>query len=321
MNKFSHGSDIYTFAKKFNIKPKSVIDFSSNINFVKPNIKLKDIDVSPYPDYKYTKLKKAIAKKYNVKKSSIQLFNGATDAIFTIIKQYDNAVLYAPIFDEYKKAKNITLINRFSNIDQLPPKDSLVVFVNPSTPDGTYYDLEKFFDIWVKQNNTVLVDESFLDFSGKKSACSFIKHYDKLMILKSFSKFYACAGVRVGVLISNIKFATPLWNISAFDEQYILQALNDKKFDSNSKAAIEKNKRLLREILENCGFFLKKYDSCTNFFLSKLKNINAKTLQEKLSAHNILIRDCSNFDFLDEYHVRFAVKSKKDLNVLKKALK
>ncbi|SDC86383.1 threonine-phosphate decarboxylase [Desulfurella multipotens] len=321
MDSFFHGADIYSFAKKLNIKPKDVIDFSSNINFVKPKVKLKNINVSPYPDPRYVKLKKAISKKYNIDKNYIQLFNGSTDAIFTIINHFDDVTLYAPIFSEYKKANKVQLINRFSNMYEIPPKDSLVVFVNPSTPDGTYYDLKKFFDIWCKQNNTVLIDESFLDFSGKKSALCFLKDFEKLIILKSFSKFYGCAGVRVGVLISKTKFKAPLWNISTFDEQFILQALKDKKFEIKSKIYVEKNKQLLREILENSDLFEKIYDSSTNFLLAKLKHISSIALQDKLSAYNILIRDCSNFDFLDEFHVRFAVKTKKELKILKKALK
>lgn len=315
-----HGGNIYSFAKKLHLKTEDIIDFSSNINFVKPKIKL-NVDISLYPDPNYSKLKKAIAKKFNVNTSNIQLFNGASDAIFIILRHYKNVVLYAPIYLEYKKAQRIYIINRFENIYELPKKDALVVFVNPSTPDGTYYNLDNLFEIWHKQNNTVLIDESFLDFCNKKSAIDYLTQYDRLIVLKSFSKFYACAGVRVGCIISKIKFDTPIWNISLFDEHYILQALNDSKFPSKSYLANQKNKKMLYEILKESNLFETIFDSCTNFYLAKLKNLSASNLQRKLSEYRILIRNCSNFDFLDESFVRFAVKSKKDLKILKKALK
>ncbi|OSS43173.1 L-threonine 3-O-phosphate decarboxylase [Desulfurella amilsii] len=320
MNRLIHGGNIYSFARKLHLKPSDIIDFSSNINFVTPKVKL-NIDVCPYPDPNYSRLKKAIAKKFNISASLIQLFNGASDAIFNILQRYKNAVLYAPIYLEYKRAQRIHMINRFENIYELPKKDALVVFANPATPDGTYYNLDDLFEIWYKQNNTVLIDESFLDFCSKKSAIDYIAQYDKLIILKSFSKFYACAGVRVGCTISKIKFDTPIWNISSFDENYILQALNDSKFSLKSTQVNEKNKKMLCEILKESNLFTTIFESCANFYLAKLKNLTAFSLQRKLSEFGILIRNCSNFDFLDESFVRFAVKSKKDLKILKKTLK
>ncbi len=321
MSGFSHGGDIYSFAKLLNVKSRDIIDFSSNINFIKPKIKLNDIDISIYPDHRYTLLKQAISTHYNIEPDTIQLFNGSTDAIFNILHHYDSLTLYAPLYLEYKKAQNIKIINRFENIYDMPQKDSLVVFVNPSTPDGKYYNLDNLFDIWIKNNNTVLIDESFLDFCDGKSTIQYINKFDKLIILKSFSKFYACAGVRIGISISKVKFETPLWNISAFDEYYIIQALKDENFAYKTKKLMNENKRMLYEILYNTGLFDKIYASCTNFYLAKLKNMTAQDLQEKLSKHKILIRDCSNFDFLDHFHVRFAVKSKKDLICLQEALK
>jgi threonine-phosphate decarboxylase len=320
MNRLTHGGNIYSFARKLHLRSNDIIDFSSNINFVKPNVKL-NVDISLYPDPNYSRLKKTIAKKFNVSTSYIQLFNGASDAIFNILQHYKTVVLYAPIYLEYKKAQHIHMINRFENIYEIPKKDALVVFVNPSTPDGTYYNLDNFFEIWHKQNNTVLIDESFLDFCNKKSAIDYLEQYDKLIVLKSFSKFYACAGVRVGCTISKIKFDTSIWNISLFDENYIFQALNDSKFKSKSIKGNEKNKSILYEILKESNLFETIFDSCANFYLAKLKNLSALTLQRKLSEYRILIRNCSNFDFLNEYFVRFAVKSKKDLKILKKALK
>lgn len=320
MNTFQHGGDIYSFAKKYNLRIDEIIDFSSNINFLKPKVKF-NFNVCLYPDPKYKILKKAIAKRYNAEPYLIELFNGATDSIFNITKYYENIVLYAPIYSEYKKARKVYLINRFENIYELPKKNALVVFVNSSTPDGKYYNLDDFFDIWQKQNNTVLIDESFLDFCENKSAIGYLSRYDKLIVLKSFSKFYGCAGVRVGCTISNIKCDVPMWNISAFDENYIVQALNDSKFTQKTIKSISKNKELLYNILVKSNLFETIFDSCANFYLAKLKNLNANTLQRKLSEYKILIRNCANFDFLNEYYVRFAVKSKQDLKILKEALK
>ena len=62
------------------------------------------------------------------------------------------------------------------------------------------------------------------------------------------------------------------------------------------------------------------YQSSANYILAKLKTINARQFQEKLKPYKIMIRNCQNFDFLDDSYVRIAVKSSNHLSTLKKAL-
>ena len=71
-------------------------------------------------------------------------------------------------------------------------------------------------------------------------------------------------------------------------------------------------------ILHNSNLFEKIYPSDGNFILGKLKNIKGLTLQNYLLNYKIYIKDCSNFDFLDDSYVKFAVKSTKDLEILEK---
>ena len=288
MKKNSHGGDIYTFAKALKTSPKKVIDFSSNINPYKPKIALdfNTLDISKYADFRYTKLKKRLSKKYEVKSTQLTLFNGASSAIQTILNGIETTVtIYAPAYGEYSRhAKKVKLINRLKNLYQEPEKDSFVIFVNPSTPDGRYYDLERLFEIWKRQNNTVLIDESFLDFTPSTSS---FKKSNRLYILKSLTKFYSCAGVRVGIVLSseqNIKTLNnmlPAWNISTYDENYILSALKDKSFEKKTIERLAKDKKRLFQVLNSSKYIKKVYESDANFFLVKLKKIDALKLQKK----------------------------------------
>ena len=328
MKNSPHGGDIYSFAKELKIAPKKVIDFSSNINQYSPRISLNlnKLDISKYADIRYTKLKKRLAKKYELKPTNIALFNGASSAIQAILSNVKTTVtIYAPAYGEYKRhAKKVKLIDRFKNLYQEPEKDSFVIFVNPSTPDGNYYDLDRLFEIWDRQNNTVLIDESFLDFTPNSSS---FKNSSNLYILKSLTKFYSCAGVRVGIVLSdekNIKAlekTIPAWNISTYDENYILSALKDKGFEKRTIENLAKDKKRLFKVLKSSKYIKKIYESDANFFLVKLKKIDAKKLQKKCKKQNILIRNCDNFDFLDSSHVRFSVRGKKDVKKLAKVLR
>jgi len=333
MKTYEHGGQIELFAKELNCKTDEIIDLSSNINFIKPevNIDFNNLDISPYPIY--DKLYEKIAKNYKIKSSQMELFNGGSSAIFALFKHLNlkHCTIYSPAYLEYKKAcvnfgYELRTINRFENMN-LPVKEkSLVIFVNPSTPDGTYYDFDNLMEYWIERNCTILIDESFLDFCDGSSAIKYLEKYDKLYILKSMTKFYSSAGIRVGCIVSDeknidsLKRFEPMWKLSTFDSNYLQAALEDKNFKRISKAINAKNKLELENILKNSDLIELIYQSNANYILAKLKTINARQFQEKLKPYKIMIRNCQNFDFLDESYVRIAIKSSNHLSTLKKAL-
>lgn len=333
MRPFEHGGDVVSFAQEIGCLSDEVIDLSSNINFIKPHIEIdfNQLNVASYPNY--DALYQSIAKQYNVDVSMIEVFNGATSAISSLFRHLgcQDVYLYAPIYLEYKRIAmlhdcTLHLINRYDNLYQEVKANSLIVFVNPSTPDGTFYDLERLMDYWQEQNCTIVVDESFLEFSQNLSASCYLKCYEKLYILKSMTKFYSCAGVRMGVILSSdeniqaLKKYEPLWKISEFDSHYIQSALQDRDFAQKAREINDEHKSHLLKILQHSSYVEKVYPSTANFVLLKLRGIDAYTLQEKLMPHKIMIRNCANFDFLDAYHIRIAVKELDKLETLGKVL-
>ena len=334
MKTFEHGGQIEKFAFDLGCKVSEIIDLSSNINFVKPqiNVDFNTLDISSYPTY--DKLYEKIAFNYGVQTSQIELFNGGSSAIFTLFKHLalQTCTIYSPAYLEYKKASlnfgyELHTINRFENIEENVKDNSLVIFVNPSTPDGKYYDLEELMKVWIEKSCTILIDESFLDFCDKPSAIKYLETYDKLYILKSMTKFYSSAGIRVGTIVSTkqnvekLKRFEPMWKLSQFDSNYLQAALDDKLFKNISKAINIKNKIELENILKNSTLVEEIFESSANYLLVKLANLNAKEFQEKLKPYKIMVRDCSNFDYLDERYVRIAVKSSNANEILSEALK
>ena len=334
MKTFEHGGQIEKFALELGCEVDEILDLSSNINFIKPkiNIDFNTLDISSYPTY--DKLYEKIALNYEVQKDEIELFNGGSSAIFTLFRNLalKNCTIYSPAYLEYKKASlnfgyELDLINRFEEKTAVIKPNSLVIFVNPSTPDGNYYELEELMQNWIKNSCTILIDESFLDFCDKPSAIKYLKTYDKLYILKSMTKFYSSAGIRVGTIVSRkeniakLKEFEPMWKLSHFDSIYLQEALNDKEFKAISKEINIKNRAELEEILKSSSLVERIYESSANYLLVKLKNINASKFQELLKPYKIMVRDCSNFDFLDDSFVRVAVKSSSANERLKEALK
>ncbi|MCK5853871.1 MAG: histidinol-phosphate aminotransferase family protein [Sulfurovaceae bacterium] len=329
---YQHGGNIKEFAKEIDCHIDEVIDLSSNINFVKPNIEIdfNTLNISAYPNY--DKLYDAIAKLYQVKNEQIELFNGATTAIYALFRQLNlnHCTLYTPCYLEYKKSAElygyeIDFIDRFTDIEKNIQDKSLVIFVNPSTPDGKFYNIEKLMKKWIKKECTILIDESFLDFTPFESATKYLD-YSKLYILKSMTKFYASAGIRIGAIISNreniktIQQQEPLWKISQFDSHYLQSALRDEEFIKKSRSLNNQNRNYLIQLLEKSNYIKKVYPSSANFIMVKLKNINAIKFQKLLIPHKIMVRDCENFDFLDDSFVRIAIKDIISLKMLKRVL-
>lgn len=334
MLEFSHGGGVEAFAKELNCRVDEIIDLSSNINFIKPQINLdfNTLDISTYPTY--NKLYEAIADNYNINTNQLELFNGGSSAIFTLFKHLNLSActIYSPAYLEYKKAAmkfnyKLHLINRLEALNEEVEKGSLVIFVNPSTPDGAFYNIKELLEYWHSKNCTVLVDESFLDFTEEKSVIEYLDIYPKLYILKSMTKFYSSAGIRIGTIVSNednikaLKEKEPLWKLSQFDSHYLLEALKDKKFKGLAKKENDTNRELLQTILESSPLFKKVYNTTANYFLAELNTLKANELQKLLKPYKIMVRDCSNFDFLGETHVRIAVKAEIHIKLFEKALK
>ena len=330
---FTHGGDIKGFAIELGCAQEEVIDLSSNINFIRPknNIDFNTLDIASYPDYE--ELYKSIAALYDTDTRQIELFNGGSSAIFSLFRHFKtkDVSIYSPAYLEYKKAAvtfgyRIELINRFTDMDRPVKEGSLIVFVNPSTPDGTFYEIDTLMKQWIEKKCTILIDESFLDFTPYPSAMKYLQSYDDIYILKSMTKFYSSAGIRVGAIISSkeniqeLKKTQPLWKISRFDSHYIPEMLKDEEFADISKTLNTLNKEYLIKMLQTFKYTQQVFDSSANFVLLQLKDINAKTFQEMLKPYKIMVRDCSNFDFLDESYVRIAVKSKKELEKFEMSL-
>ena len=328
-----HGGNIYRFAELIGCLPEQVLDFSANIN---PEQAvdlscLQHVQPGPYADPDYSLLKQAIRHRYGYPANAdIEVFNGASAAIFALLRriQPQDLVLYTPLYGEYlhiagQLGCKLHNINRFSQLIVDIPKHSTVIFVNPSTPDGQLYDMQKLLAAWQAADCNIIVDESFLDFCMADSVAGYIAGYDKLYIIKSLSKFYGCAGIRVGFIIAaaqaikELKRYEPAWKLSSLDMMYMQQALANTDFVEQTRQQTVCLRNLLQLALQSSGLFEQIYPGQANFLLAKLaNNSDGYQLQALLESSRILIRVCDNFEGLDKRHVRFAVKNARAISQL-----
>jgi threonine-phosphate decarboxylase len=321
----NHGGNIYQFAKRLSCQPEQVLDFSANINPKQAaDLRcLQDVQLTPYADPDYSLLKRAIRQRYPVPAGvDIELFNGASAAIFALLRglQQKDLVLYTPLYGEYAHIAGelgctVHNINRFNGgVMADIPEHSTVIFVNPSTPDGQLYDMQDLLKKWQAAGCTIIIDESFLDFCEADSVAEHIAHYDKLYMIKSLSKFYGCAGIRIGFIlaataaIKKLQRFEPAWKLSSLDMAYMQRALANTEFIEQTHQQTAHLRTLLHQTLQDSGLFDKIYPGQANFLLARLANLDGYQLQAQLEPARILIRVCDNFEGLDKSHVRFAVK-------------
>ena len=323
----SHGGNIYQFAQRLGCLPEQVLDFSANINPEQAaNLSsLEQVQLGAYAYPGYSLLKQAIRRRYPYSNGvDIEVFNGASAAIFALSRslQPKDLVLYTPLYGEYAHIAGelgckVHHINRFTRLMADIPEHSTVVFVNPSTPDGQLYELDDLLAKWQAAHCTIIIDESFLDFCLANSMAGHLMHYPKIYVIKSLSKFYGCAGIRVGFIlaattaIQKLRHSEPAWKLSSLDMAYMQQALANTSFIEETRQQTAHLRDMLYKTLQNSGLFDKIYPGQANFLLARMANGgDGYQLQAQLEPFRILIRVCENFEGLDKSHVRFAVKDK-----------
>lgn len=307
-----------------------MIDFSSEINFLGPNTQ---IDYNKISRVDFEDFSASIAKRYKILPEQLELFNGLSSAIYSILKflNLKYFFIYSPSLLEYKKAATnlnyeVRLINRFENLF-LPIKNkSVVLFANPSYLDGTYYDLENLLEYWVSKDATVIIDESLLDFCGEDAAIKYLETYEKIYIIKDFSKYYANENLGISAIFSNEENITSLRKfepedkLSNFDMKYLEESLKDFDFRAISNSVNIKNRIELEKIFHTCKYVDFLFHSSSNSLLIKLKNINSKQFSQKLEKKNIKISNCLKYDFIDDSFINIYVSSRSDILKLKEVI-
>ena len=350
-NKLIQGHNPVSHGGLYSIKnPDSkIIDFSSNVNplgpppgvkkYLKKNIKSLEV----YPDSESTKLRKNLSWYTKVPANKIVVGNGATEIIYNFCHAFLNkktpVLIPVPTFGEYEAVAKLSgckvsffkTMNLSENLDlflKKIPKNGCIFLCNPNNPTGLLLSRKTMLKILQnakKKSTFVFVDECFIELSDhKQSLVNDLKKYENLFVLRSLTKSFGLAGLRIGYGLGNKQVISILnkikipWNISGIAQKAASAALCYNKYLVKSKKLIDKETKFLRNSISKIGSY-SCYNTSSNFILIKSK-LKSKTLQKKLLRKKILIRDGSSFRGLDENHIRIAVKSHKENVKLVKAL-
>lgn len=328
-----------------------ILDFSSNINPLGPSPKvLKTIQnqlntVKIYPDSNSLKLREDLENYVKIPFSQIVVGNGATEIIYNFCKAFlskkTSVLISIPTFGEYEAAaklagakvefyKTMDLKKDIQSFILKFPNNGCIFICNPNNPTGHLLSknyLKKIIIAANKKNTLVFVDECFIELVPKynESIIGLVKKYDNLFVLRSLTKSFGLAGIRIGYGIGTKKMISVLnqikipWNVSGLAQHAASAAISIPHYLDKSNKLIQTELNYLKNNISKLENF-ECYDSVTNFILIKTK-LKSSQLQKKLLKKKILIRDCSNFRGLNHNHIRVAIKTRKENQKLLRELK
>lgn len=339
---FSHGGTVLSIARELGITPESILDFSASINPLGPSPGVRKAAEAAfelaghYPEASSPSLCSALADYHSLSAENIAVANGSTELIHLIPRLFrraaGRALLIAPTFSEYAnslelagwKFDYLTLDheNGFS-LDcqrvaaELAHGYDLLFLCNPGNPTAKLYSLDEIETLYRLSRSSgcfFVLDEAFIDFAEESSGKFLIPASDSGLILRSMTKFFGFPGIRVGYSIASpavterLKRFLPPWNVGVIPQAAAQAALADSEHCRRTSALVSKERRHLADSFSALEG-IKVFDSVANYLLIRLDSgLTAAELQKRLLKKRILIRDCSNFEGLDNRFFRVAVR-------------
>ncbi len=355
MHLTTHGGDIYGAARRLGIAPQRVLDFSASINplGLSPKARRRIFrelhSVCHYPDRRQEELRSLVASTQKIDPECIVFGNGATQLLYAVTRclRPRKAMLIAPGFSEYRAA--LMSVRTRSSEFRLHPENQFVLrtdlflralkksgsdcvlLANPNNPTCAIVprqDLCRIASFCRKGQVHLVVDESFLDFSGERSLSELTSQNHHLIVIRSLTKFFALPGLRIGYLAAHRRVARSLaqavepWSVNALALAAAAESIKDRAYQKRTLAMIAEGREFLRSGFRKLGW-LEVYPSSINFLLarSQRKEFSGQILRKRLERMRILIRDNSGIRGLDPQYIRVAVRTRAENELLLKALK
>jgi histidinol-phosphate aminotransferase len=326
-----HGAPDLAELRRLGLHPAEVLDFSSNINAYGPSPAVREAiartPLDRYPDDEALALRAALAEHLCVSPQCVLAANGSSELIWlatlAFLRPLDRVLVLGPTFAEYERMAALlgahvkTLLAKEENgfalspsqihaaIDSWQPR--LVFLCNPNNPTGSVLGHLCIAFCAIKYTDTLfIVDESYSSFVSGLGCAAAAR--DNVLVLRSMTKDYALAGLRLGYavgaeeLIAALARMRPPWSVNALAQVAGLAALRDQEHLQRSLELLAAAKSELMAALVVQG--MQVLPSAAPFFLVRVGN--GAAVRSSLLHRGILIRDCASFSLPE--HIRICTR-------------
>ncbi len=296
-------------------------------------------DISYYPYYGELSEKIAIYQGFSI--DNIKVTNGADEAIQAVIQTYLEPGEYTLTLDTSFEMPVIYTQIQGGQIIKVPYKEKwvfpvdeflrelnnpgikIIYIASPNNPTGNIIkenDLRKIIER--ASDKVVIIDETYANYSGTTYK-DLVKEYDNVFLIRSFSKDFALAGIRLGYIISNkeninnLKKVVSPFSVNSLAMLAGIEALNDIGYFYSIKKEILDSKKELKMFFETLGAEV--YDSEANFLLADFKQ-KSEFIYNRLIKENIAVKIYKT-DGILKNHLRITIPTKEGVKKIKNALK
>ena len=322
MPEYIPGRTIEEIKKEYSLE--EVYKLASNENLFGPHPDvIKRIcenlgNIKYYPDGECREIRERLAVKYDIDKGSIIVGNGTDQIIEMICDSFvepgENVVIADPTFLIYEKS----VLKRSGIVIKVPLKDfrqdvekmvysvsdatKILFLTNPHNPTGTNINRSELDFVMENagENLLIVLDEAYCEYmtgKDKIDTIGYLSKYKNLVILRTFSKIYGLAGLRIGYGISGNSIISVLnkvmlpFNVNSVAQKAAVAALENESYVNEIKARIEDEKKYFYDVLVKNGIdFVRSY---SNFILIN-SGENSDILVEELLKKGFIVRPGKN---------------------------
>ena len=293
-----------------------IVKLNTNENPYPPSPKVyaalrKSINISLrlYPDPLGNELRTSAAHVYGVRPANIIAGNGSDELLSMLLRSFvgpgDRVALPQPTYTLYDTLIDIQdgiraavdYPDDFSLPENLASQNAALTFLcNPNAPSGTLVPLAQLETLARSVSGVLVVDEAYVDFAASEgsSAIPLIARLPNLIVLRTFSKSFSLAGMRIGLafaaeeIISGLMKVKDSYNLNRLSLVAATAALSDMPWMARNARRIQRSRKKLSAALKRAGYHV--YPSHANFILARKAGRNLKPVYEELRRRKILVR-------------------------------
>ncbi|WP_079530126.1 histidinol-phosphate transaminase [Halobacillus hunanensis] len=296
-----------------------------------------------YPDGYAATLREKVASFLNVKEEQLIFGNGSDEVVQIICRAFlepgANTVMARPTFPQYRhnaliegaEVREVPVVEGHHDLkemlQQVDENTRVIWLCTPNNPTGVHISKSVLHDFMEKCPSHVLVviDEAYYEYMVTEDTFDSIQalqQYENLMVLRTFSKAYGLAGLRVGYGVANrnvihsLEPAREPFNTSSIAQAAAIIALNDQSFIEETTSENRRNKRDLLAFLDENN--LNYYESEANFVLIHLP-MSGDEMFEHLLSKGFIVRSGEALGIPNS--IRLTIGSKEDMVLLQQAMK
>jgi histidinol-phosphate aminotransferase len=262
-----------------------------------------------YPDPRADGLRCAVAERNKIQKENVIVGNGSDDILTMIFRAFTSpdkpmAMLY-PSYSLYAELaamqgaevirvplseKTFELPDELLSIVQ---KANLLMITRPNAPTGNSFDFARVKNICEKFDGIVVIDEAYADFA-QDNCMELAKTLPNVIVMRTFSKSYALAGLRLGYAVSSEKIIEGLmklkdsYNVDMLSQEIAIAAYNDTGYFSRRVSEVKEMRAYLKNELEALGFYC--VDSSSNFIFAMPPDEDGERCFKLLRDEAVIVR-------------------------------